>query len=110
MQAMQTAVPDGPEMAAASEPVAVSEPVVVPEPAPSVTAEVPMVAAAEGPVEMPDMAMAQMAWLDDLRAQIYWALGGAGLLILAAGGLALARRAPRRMEADPYDRLSQRLR
>lgn len=118
MQGMQTAMPDGPEMAAVSEPAAVPEPVVVPEAAPSVTAEVgatvtaevPMVAVAEDPVEMPDVAMAQMAWLDDLRAQIYWALAGAGLLILAAGGLALARRAPRRVEADPYDRLSQRLR
>lgn len=76
----------------------------------TVMAEVPAVEGAEEPAGVTGVAMAELTWLDDLRAQILWALGGVCLLLLVAGGILLSRRTRTSAGADPYDRLSQRLR
>lgn len=76
----------------------------------TVAAEVPAVEGTEEQAAESDMATAQLAWLDHLRAQVFWALGGAGLLLLAGCGILLSRRGRASAGADPYDRLSQRLR
>lgn len=70
----------------------------------------PKIEAVEQPSVVADLAMAQMDWLDDLRASIFWALAGAGLLGVLAGGMLLSRRKRQPAGADPYDRLSHRLR
>ncbi|PLL11898.1 hypothetical protein C0V75_13400 [Tabrizicola sp. TH137] len=80
------------------------------EPAATPVAETEAVEAVQDPAAEVDAGMVQMAWLDDLRASLFWALAGAGLLLAAAGAMLLARRRPKAAGADPYDRLSQRLR
>jgi hypothetical protein len=87
-------------------PVQEDAPAVAPPLSPA-SAETAEAVSAEEPLVVADVGT---QWLEDMQAQIIWALAGAGLLILGAGGIMLSRRGAKPRGPDPYDRLGQRLR
>jgi len=87
-------------------PVQEDAPAVAPPLSPA-SAETAEAVSAEEPLVVADVGT---QWLEDMQAQIIWALAGAGLLILGAGGIMLSRRGAKPRGPDPYDRLGERLR